>query len=505
MSVSDIFQVGKIKADLVQAQKDYELLRGDNERVKREYVLLESNYKQVSQERDALKVRITETEELIKHHQLKRAISLLEQKKNDYESQIIQRGKELDSQLNIHKEKLLQQSKTIEAELARQKQKLEQDVCNLKRQAAVLKQEIVVLEDELLLQSFGFYKPKYDFQNSEIYKAKLEEIRDRQEQLVKNKKAVFCSEGWAVNDSKKEGERMIHDYTKLILRSFNSECDASIINVKFNNIDSIEKKITKAFDVLNKLGQRMSIEISSEYLRLKLMELYLCYEYQLKKQAEKEEQRRIREQMKEEAKLQKEIEEAKAKVEKEEKHFNKAYQAAKEQLEKATTEMERKIIQNELNIIQEKINEVEINKQNVLYREQNTRAGYVYVISNLGSFGKNIYKIGVTRRLDPQERIDELGDASVPFYFDVHAMIFSDDAPSLESALHKAFDSRRLNKINLRREFFNVSLHEIEDVVKRNFNKPVEFTQIAEAEQYRQSIKLMGGNDPTGNEETGDN
>ena len=104
-----------------------------------------------------------------------------------------------------------------------------------------------------------------------------------------------------------------------------------------------------------------------------------------------------------------------------------------------------------------------------MYREQSTRAGYVYIISNIGSFGENVYKIGVTRRLEPQDRVDELGDASVPFYFDVHAMIFSDDAPSLENALHKAFDNRRLNRINLRREFFHVTLSEIEDVVRRNF------------------------------------
>jgi DNA repair exonuclease SbcCD ATPase subunit len=260
--------------------------------------------------------------------------------------------------------------------------------------------------------------------------------------------------------------------------------------VKFNNILSIEKKITKAFDVLNNLGQRMNIVISSEYLRLKLSELYLCHEYQNKKQEEKEEQRRIREQMREEAKLQKEIEEMKDKIEKEERHFNKALQSVNEQIQKATTETEKELLASELNNIQEKLSEVEKNKQDVQYREQNTRAGYVYIISNMGSFGENVYKIGVTRRLDPQERVDELGDASVPFYFDVHAMIFSDDAPSLENALHKAFDNRRLNRINLRREFFKVTLDEIEDMVKKNFNKPVEFTKVAEAEQYRQSLIL---------------
>ena len=128
--------------------------------------------------------------------------------------------------------------------------------------------------------------------------------------------------------------------------------------------------------------------------------------------------------------------------------------------------------------------------KDVDYREANQRAGYVYVISNIGAFGENVYKIGMTRRLDPQDRVDELGDASVPFDFDVHAMIFSDDAPRLEAALHNAFADRKLNFVNQRREFFRVSLDEIKKVVKENYDRSVEFVELAPAEQYRESIKL---------------
>ena len=124
------------------------------------------------------------------------------------------------------------------------------------------------------------------------------------------------------------------------------------------------------------------------------------------------------------------------------------------------------------------------------YRQANQRAGYVYIISNIGAFGENVYKIGMTRRLDPQDRVDELGDASVPFNFDVHAMIFSDDAPKLEAALHNAFADRKLNFVNQRREFFNVTLEEIKKVVKENFDKSVEFVELAPAQQYRESILL---------------
>lgn len=380
--------------------------------------------------------------------------------------------------------------KQVLVELNTKEATLHKQVQDLEKQVKERKAEVIILDDEILLQSFGFYKPKYDLENSSLFKAKLEEIRAQQEQIVKSGQATSASTSWTVNNSKAEGQKMIKDYVKLILRSFNNECDASIINVKFNNIESIEKKIKKAFETLNKLGQRMTISISPAYLNLKLQELYLVHEYQVKKQEEKEEQKRLKEQMREEAKLLKEIEEMKTKIEKEEKHFNKAIEAINKKLETAKSQAEIDILNKEKASIEVQLIEVEKDKQDVFNREKNTRAGYVYIISNVGSFGENIYKIGVTRRLDPTERVDELGDASVPFDFDIHATIFSDDAPALENALHKAFHHRRLNLINMRREFFHVSLDEIEQVVKTNFQKPVEFVKLADADEYRQSLML---------------
>ena len=140
--------------------------------------------------------------------------------------------------------------------------------------------------------------------------------------------------------------------------------------------------------------------------------------------------------------------------------------------------------------IEKQLVEIDKSMQEIDYREANQRAGYVYVISNIGSFGENVYKIGMTRRLDPTERVDELGDASVPFNFDIHAMIFSDDAPALEAALHRAFDSRKVNMVNRRREFFNVTLDEIKAVVRQNFDQTAEFIDVADAEQFRISQKM---------------
>lgn len=193
--------------------------------------------------------------------------------------------------------------------------------------------------------------------------------------------------------------------------------------------------------------------------------------------------------MREEARLQKEIEEERRKIEKEQTHYLNALAKLNRQIE-AASEEEKAALQEKRQELESHISSLEEAVKQIDYREANQRAGYVYVISNIGSFGENVYKIGMTRRLDPMERVDELGDASVPFNFDVHAMIFSDDAPKLEAALHRAFENRKLNMINTRREFFNVTLDEIKEVVKQNYDKTAEFVEIPEAEQFRISMKM---------------
>lgn len=365
---------------------------------------------------------------------------------------------------------------------------LNRELDSVKGQMEEKKKIFVQMDDEILLQSFALYKPKYAFDNSEIYARKLDEIREKQKEMIRNKTAATGSETWTVNGSRSEGKKMVNDMIKLMLRSFNNECDISITNAKFHNMESCEKRIGASYDAILKLGRIMSVVITKKYKNLKYEELYLSYEYQLKKQEEKEEQKRLREQLREEAKLQKEIEEARRTIEKEQKHYNNALDQAKKQLDACKNEAEKAILLEKIDEITGKLTEIDKNIKDIDYRAANQKAGYVYVISNIGSFGENIYKIGMTRRLDPNERVDELGDASVPFDFDIHAMIFSDDAPKLEAALHKAFESKKINMINNRREFFNVSLDEIEAVVKANHDKTVEFMKHAEAPEYRQSL-----------------
>ncbi|WP_233190475.1 MULTISPECIES: DUF4041 domain-containing protein [unclassified Sporosarcina] len=365
--------------------------------------------------------------------------------------------------------------------------KLTESLNAYKTEYANLKTKYVELEDEVLLQSFGFFEPKYDLEDSAAYKIRLSEIRNKQKEMVIKKDAASFNSNWTVNGSKAEGRKMNNNLLKLAIRSFNNECDVAISKVKVSNIKSMEDRINRTFEIINKLNASNQIQLKVNYLNLKHEELYLALEYNQKLEKEKEEQREIREQIKEEEKARREIAKLKEAIEKEEKHFIQALEKLESQKENATQEQLSEI---ELKIaeLNQKLEEVNKQKEDVLNRERNTRAGYVYVISNIGSFGEDVYKIGMTRRLEPLDRVKELGSASVPFLFDVHAMIFSEDAPTLENTLHRTFNDKRLNLINERKEFFKVSLEEIQDVVERNHDKTIEFKTTALAEDYRQTI-----------------
>lgn len=346
---------------------------------------------------------------------------------------------------------------------------------------------IIQLDEQLYFEEFGLYKPKFDFVNSDQYKQRISQIRENEKMLIKNNRAVTGFSNWQVNGSTSQGRKLVKDTQKLLLRAFNNECDDAIEKVKYNNYELSVKRIHTSCDTISKLGKIMGISITNEYRNLKLTEITLAFEYRQMKQKEKEEQKALREQLREEAKLQKEIEAERKKLQKEETHYANALAKINLQLSKEPENVDLLEKQTEL---QNHFDEIQKAIKNVDYREANKKAGYVYVISNIGAFGENVYKIGMTRRLDPTERVYELGDASVPFNFDIHAMIFSDDAPKLEAALHKAFENKKLNMVNTRREFFKVSLDEIKTVVAQNYDKTVEFIDFPDAEQYRVSEQM---------------
>ncbi len=352
-----------------------------------------------------------------------------------------------------------------------------------------LQRELDLLNEAHDLQSFGFYQAKYDFNTPEEYQEHLEGVRFAQKQMLSGKIAAQTQGSWTVNGSAAEGRKQINQVLKLMLRAFNGESDAAIAKVRYNNARVMEERIRKSYEAVNKLGTVQMCSISHDYLTYKLQELFLVHEYREKQQAVKDQQREIRAQMREEEIARREIAKALENATRDEDRYSTALAAARLEVEAAVGARHDKLL-NHIGNLERKLAEALTLKERALSRAQLTRSGHVYVISNLGSFGDSIYKIGMTRRLDPMDRVLELGDASVPFRFDIHAIIYSDDAPALETKLHQRFHDRRLNRINFRKEFFNVTLGEIAAAV-HEFHGEVQFTLLSEAEEYRKTLSFI--------------
>lgn len=341
--------------------------------------------------------------------------------------------------------------------------------------------ELNLLKDDVLCQHYCF--ADYDSLTSEECKNNLAVLKLEEQNYIKNSAEVKLYG----NSSRKS----LSNNVKQILRCFNSECDNALLNLSVKTIDTARNKITKSFETLNKLFVADGVQLEQKLLQYKLDELNLIYTYELKKEQEKEQQKIIKEQMIEEEKVRREIERQKAKLEKDQIQCSNEINRLMKYMQKTQDNIEKQLYIDKIRDLEDKLKQLEADKATVLEREANARAGYVYVISNVGSFGQDVYKIGMTRRLEPMDRIKELGSASVPFEFDVHAMIFSDNAPALETALHQAFEKQSVNRINLRKEFFRVSLDDIEKVVTENFNNTVKFTRVPVAKEYNETLEIL--------------
>lgn len=352
-----------------------------------------------------------------------------------------------------------------------------------------LRKEISLFENKLDLIEFGIYEPVYDFEKSDEYRAEQNRVIELQKEMISSEKAAICRTNWIIEGSEAKGKASTKRYIKLTLRAFNGECESLISKVKWNNVNQIRERIKKSFDTINKIGESQTVSIHSGYLDLKIKELNLEYEYQLKKQKEKEELRAAQEAMREEEKARREFEQAQKEAEKEESNYQKALEKARKEIEQATGDKHDKL-QAQIEKLEQELKEAQEKKERAISMAQQTKRGHVYVISNIGSFGEQVFKIGMTRRLEPEDRVKELGDASVPFQFDIHAMIYSEDAPTLENELHKSFTNNKVNMLNYRKEFFNVTIDEIEQKVKE-IGIDAEFQKIPEAMEYRETIAIL--------------
>lgn len=392
----------------------------------------------------------------------------LTKKNKEYESKY---SKIID--INTETEKVKNELETIRSEFKLKKQIYDD-----------LVQKVAIYDDEIELAELGFYKPIFDFDTPEKFKEQIEKVRDKQKQLVSSEKAIYCQIEWTVEGSKTKGKTFANRIIRLSSRAFNNECDAVIAKVKWNNIDKMIERIKKAYEAINKVNETNRVAISYEYLQLKLEELQLTYEYENKKQQEKEEQAEIRQRMREEAQLERDL----ADAEKEEEKYQKLLEKARKESEDATGE-KLGTLNNKIKQLEEELKKAHEKSERAKSMAEQTKSGHVYVISNIGSFGENVYKIGMTRRLEPLDRVKELGDASVPFIFDVHAVIYSDNAPTLENKLHKTFDNKRVNLVNNKKEFFKISLNEIEKEVKK-IAPNAEFIETIEAKEYKESLAI---------------
>lgn len=335
---------------------------------------------------------------------------------------------------------------------------------------------LVETRDLALLQEVGVYEYAHPLDDAVAYKNALAELKQRIKEAAKGN-AVSCHVDWAVNGSVKEGQKLGRDMAKLMLRAYNAEADNAVRSVKPHTREAVKKRLTTTKDTIGKLGVLMRIAISRDYHLLRLREIDLTADHLVKVEAEKEAAKAERDRLREEAKVMKEIERERARLAKERAH----YLAAVAKL-RANGDVQA------LAKAEEQLASVDDAIAGVEKRAANVRLGYVYVISNIGAFGPGVVKIGMTRRQEPMDRVRELGDASVPFRFDTHALIFSEDAVGLETALHQRLSHRRVNLVNHRREFFHATPAEVRDLVVELENSPVlQYDDVAEAVEWRAS------------------
>ena len=404
-------------------------------------------------------------------------------------------GKPKDEILEAKLQKLTDDIEIKKVDLAKLEQQikkgkevisLDTELAQKRNELAQLNEEIAVANGNLNLQEFGFFERQYSFSDSTKYKDKLDSLRMQQKSMVKNGIAGRIITPMLLDNSKSKGKAMQNQLIKAALRGFNGEADALLVKISVVNVDNKIKALRKVFEQLNKMYARNLIEITYPYLDLKIEELRLAAEYELQKQEEKELLREQREKEREDKKLQAEIKAKRKQLEKDRDHFKNMVAKVTELLKEAKND-EVDELKRQLAEYQDKLSELDEIEEDIDYREGHATAGYVYVISNIGSFGEDVYKIGVTRRLEPLERIRELSSASVPFQFDVHALIFSEEAFALETELHNQLANYKVNKVNGRKEYFKVSFEEIRNILATHKELTVELNEDAEAFEYRQT------------------
>ncbi|MBI5161246.1 MAG: DUF4041 domain-containing protein [Micrococcales bacterium] len=355
---------------------------------------------------------------------------------------------------------------------------LEERVAALRAELDALRQQVVETSDAIILQEVGIYDYSHPLDSSAEYEDLLGDIEKAMKECVKTGGAVTSTKKWVINGSEKEGARMVADFGKLILRAYNNEADNVVRTLKPYTLEAAIGRLDKLRAIIAKLGASMKLGVTDAYHDLRVRELKLTADFAAKLAEEREREREERAKLKEEEAAKREFEREQQRLEKEKAQYEAALAALRAKGDPAAVAK-----------AEEKLVEIQQAIDGVVRRAANIRAGHVYVISNIGSFGEQVVKIGMTRRLEPMDRVRELGDASVPFRFDLHALFFSEDAVGIETELHKEFADRRVNLVNAHREFFYATPAEVKAALKRLRGDLLTFFDAPEALEWHQSEK----------------
>ena len=374
-----------------------------------------------------------------------------------------------------HARQALQQVRT---QCAEQEQGIRADLERLINEEAALQEKLHPMRVQVKLEEAGFTEYDHPAKDSVELAAALRDLRKDVQMAVRSYSAVESLDDFEPPHTKSGRNKLAKDSARLALMAFNSQVDSIIEAASARNYEASLAKIFKAAEVVERQCTVTGVRIKPNYVELRARELQLAVDHLKAKQLEKELEKERKAELREQAKAERELQAERERLEKERQHYLNVLKTVEEIGDEAeTARLKQQIVE-----IEKGINDVE-------KREANIRAGYVYVISNIGSFGERMVKIGMTRRLDPMDRVRELGDASVPFNFDVHALFFSDDAVSVETELHHRFADKRVNRINTRREFFYATPAEVREALKDIAGNLLEFTEEPEAEQYRLSLE----------------
>ncbi|MCI2956854.1 DUF4041 domain-containing protein [Agromyces atrinae] len=417
----------------------------------------------------AARDRVIELEALVERHGLREFGEI-----DAYRARVEGEAAEIQTRARNEHEALLAQWDKAVGRLSKEHEKLSAFNQTLTAEIERHKKEIVDLRDAASLQELGIFDYEHAAESSAVLAGQLEELRSRVKDAARSGNATSATQGFTFNNSAAKGRKFVNDMSKILLRAYNAEAENCVKTMRAGNLAAAQLRLVKVAEQISRQGKMIDLRITPYYQDLRLRELVLAAQHLQTLQAEKEREREHRAELREQKKAEQELAREHERLEKERSHYLAALAALEANGDLEGAERMR-----------EKLADVDRAIEDVDYRTANIRAGYVYVISNIGAFGENMVKIGMTRRLEPMDRVTELGDASVPFRFDVHSLFFADDAVGIENMLHTTFAAERVNKVNLRREYFRVTPAQVLEALKAHHVELIEYTLEPAAEEFR--------------------